>query len=110
MGQCLCTLCTLPICCVGRAAAPSLGRRALVVGGMLTALGTFAFGVLSVRCGGVDFYGGGGNPCWSEGASKEEHWGLAAAAGLGLGVPALLYGARRATPPRELAVVVATEP
>lgn len=100
MGQCICTLCTLPACCAGGALAPRLGRRALVAGCVLTALGGLAFALLSIQCGGVDFFGGNGNGCWSEGSPKGEGLGLVAALGLGLGVPSLAYAALRPPPPK----------
>ena len=92
MGQCLCTFCILPLCCVGRSAAPAFGRARSWRGGVLTTVGAAAFTILSIQCGGIDFFGGGGNSCWSEGNATGEVWGLAAAAGLGVGVPALVYG------------------
>lgn len=102
MGQCICTLCTLPASCVGSAIAPSFGTRAFAIGAFLSTVGIVAFAILSIRCGKIDFVGGDGNACWSEGASAEQEWGLLAAGGLGVGVPMMLYGRRRRQQPERV--------
>ena len=93
MGQCICTFATLPCCCVGFSLARQWRvppARAACAGAALCAIGGAAFTLMSYQCGGVDFVGGGGNDCWSEGSSKAETLGMASAGGLGLGAPLLL--------------------
>lgn len=102
MGQCICTLCTPPLCCVGTLVATCAKDRALIASGGLTLVGVVAFVVLSVQCGGIDFVGGNGNPCWSEGNSKATGLGLMAALGLGLGAPITACGLVRRARTRDI--------
>ena len=102
MGQCICTLCTPPLCCVGALVATCAKDRALVASGGLTLVGIAAFVVLSIQCGGIDLVGGNGNPCWSEGDSKATGLGLMAALGLGLGGPITAYSLIRRARSRDI--------
>ena len=96
MGQCLCTLCSPLACCVGAAATKTLritSIKLILIGALLGSLGIAMFIVLTLSCGGVNFFGPG--ECWSAGfarGSKHSFVGLLAAVGIGLGFPLLAKG------------------
>ena len=98
MGQCICTLCTLPTLCVSSALAPSFLKhyRPYVVealGWLLTSFGVAMFVLLNYLCKGVNFYGG--NSCWSTGEIAHAEVGILATFGLGVGPAVLVWSLRK---------------
>lgn len=92
MGQCFCTLCTVPICCVSTFVVSQTtlkDRQLSKLGGILVSVGSTLFGFLTYFCGGLNFYGN--NACWSEGQAEHFWLGVLAAFGLGIGFSILFY-------------------
>lgn len=86
MGQCFCTLCTLPIFCVTTPVVNQIenrNNRLIPTGLFFVSIGSTCFGFLTYFCGGLNFYGG--TPCWSEGNPQYTWLGILSAFGLGIG-------------------------